>query len=330
MSDLAERDRSITETADRFSDDERHELETYRTAFAAIRDVCARAGQGDLEARVPILDGDGEIHAVRDSVNHLLDLTDAFVREAGASLQAASEGRLHRAFLPNGMLGSFREGARTVDQARLALKESSVRLDDAKARRLTLADEFQSVVLSATEEVVSATEQVASASTELVATAASLTKSAGAAMLEVDQAAGTIATLDDTSQRIRQVVTLINQVAGQTRLLALNATIEATRAGEAGKGFTVVANEVKELAGQTSAATARIEQEVAAVQAAAAQSGKVLKGIARTVRDMHAQVLEIAAAVDGAQDSSVDFAGLSELAELLRRDVMSFLDDLRG
>ena len=48
---------------------------------------------------------------------------------------------------------------------------------------------------------------------------------------------------------------LIQAVADQTKLLALNATIEAARAGEAGKGFGVVANEVKDLAAQTAAAT---------------------------------------------------------------------------
>ncbi len=321
MTDLAELTHSNaaeTKTVDL----DRSELDAYRAAFAAITAVCASAGKGDLEARVPILVGGAEIDAVRNSLNHLLDLTDAFVREAGASLQAASEGRFHRAFLPNGMLGSFREGARTVDRARMAIKDSGVRLADAEQRRQALADEFQSVVLAATE-------QVASASTELGATAAGLTRSAGAAVHEVDQAAGTIATLDESSQRIRQVVTLINQVAAQTRLLALNATIEAARAGEAGKGFAVVAHEVKELAGQTAAATERIEQEVGAVQAAASQSGLVLEGIARTVRDMHGQVLDIAAAVDGARDGGNDFTGLSQLAELLRHEVTSFLDDLR-
>ena len=67
---------------------ERAELEAYRTAFAAISEVCLQAGAGDLEARVPILDGGDDIAVVRNAINRLLDLTDAFVREAAASLLA--------------------------------------------------------------------------------------------------------------------------------------------------------------------------------------------------------------------------------------------------
>jgi len=221
------------------------------------------------------------------------------------------------------MHGSFRHGARTVNDARTAIRESSVRLEQAGQQRLQLAGEFQ-------REVLSATEQVAAASVELGATAAGLTRSAEASVAEADHAHGTIKTLGESTQRIRQVATLINQVAAQTRLLALNATIEAARAGDAGRGFAVVAHEVKELAGQTANATRRIEDEIAAVQAAATQSSDVLEGIARTVRDMHVQVLGIAAAVDGHNaGGGSDMTGLAQLAELLRGEVTSFLEELR-
>jgi methyl-accepting chemotaxis protein len=59
-------------------------------------------------------------------------------------------------------------------------------------------------------------------------------------------------------EKVGTVAKQIDTIAKQTNLLALNATIEAARAGDAGRGFAVVAGEVKNLSGQTAAATADI------------------------------------------------------------------------
>jgi methyl-accepting chemotaxis protein len=302
--------------------DERVELEHYRAAFAHLTRVATAASQGDLEVRLPVLEGGDRFAEVRHAINHLLDMTDAFVREAAGSLQAASEGRFHRAFLPNGMLGSFRTSASTVNSARASMARAAAELAEEHHRRTILAEDFQSAVMTASEHV-------AASSTELGATASYLTASATAAVDEATRASSTIATLDQSAARIRQVAALIRQVAAQSRLLALNATIEAARAGEAGRGFAVVATEVKQLAEQTGSATEQIEAEVAAVQAAALGSRTVLDGIAGTVADMHQQVIAIANAVDGGGDRG-DYSGLSQLAELLQREVSSFLAELRG
>lgn len=63
----------------------------------------------------------------------------------------------------------------------------------------------------------------------------------------------------ESSRRIGQISATIQGIAGQTNLLALNATIEAARAGEAGRGFSVVAQEVKALAGRAREAAQQID-----------------------------------------------------------------------
>lgn len=299
------------------------DLTSYREAFASIADVCARVARGDLEARVPLLDGGDEVSAVRNSLNGMLDLTDAFVREAGASLNAASEGRFHRKFLSRGMLGSFRDGAERVDEARGAMLEAATQIGATESDRLRLADEFENVVLAASE-------QVAAASTELGATAATVAESAQASVEEAGRAASTVSSLTSSSERMRSVVSVIDRVANQTHLLALNATIEAARAGEAGRGFAVVATEVKTLANETASATATINDEIEAVLAAAVAASGVIDGIAQTVREMYDNVVAIAEAVGGRVGTSdMTDAGLSQLAEMLRTEVTGFLAALR-
>ncbi|MGL4522877.1 MAG: methyl-accepting chemotaxis protein [Bacilli bacterium] len=61
----------------------------------------------------------------------------------------------------------------------------------------------------------------------------------------------TIGEMKDNIQKVNDITSLINNIAGQTNLLALNAAIEASRAGEAGKGFSVVATEIRKLSEQT-------------------------------------------------------------------------------
>lgn len=75
-----------------------------------------------------------------------------------------------------------------------------------------------------------------------------------------------VANLGAASQRIGEIVKVIQTIAAQTNLLALNATIEAARAGDAGRGFAVVAGEVKQLANETAQATVDVSSTISEIQ----------------------------------------------------------------
>jgi len=76
---------------------------------------------------------------------------------------------------------------------------------------------------------------------------------------KVDAIARTILSLNEQTQRIGEITSVVGGIARQLRLLSLNAAIEATRAGEAGLGFAVVAVEVKQLAEQSQASTEQVQ-----------------------------------------------------------------------
>lgn len=297
--------------------------------LAEVARVCQAVRSGDFEARmgsVPGLETRPELAAIRAELNGMIDRTDAFIREAVASLQAAGEGRLHRRFLPTGMTGSFRSGAAAINEAREAMARAADEVERSRVARQEMADRLEATVLAVAENV-------ATASTELGASASGLAHSVDNAVTEADSARATVGQLEASALEIEQVVTLINQVAARTRLLALNATIEAARAGEKGKGFAVVASEVKNLADQTSEATAQIVEQISNAQSATRHSTEVMHRIAETIREMDDMVDGINVAVDGTAgrtDGRDDYPiGLSQMAELLVAEVSGFLGSMR-
>jgi len=104
--------------------------------------------------------------------------------------------------------------------------------------------------------------------------------------------------LSDSTQRISEVVTLIEEIASQTNLLALNATIEAASAGEAGKGFAVVANEIKNLANQTSDATKKIINQVTDIQEEVGKSVSYINNMFKDIETINYVNTDIASAIE--------------------------------
>lgn len=101
----------------------------------------------------------------------------------------------------------------------------------------------------------------------------------------VDQSSYVINKLDERTEQIGKILTVIDDVTRQTNLLALNAAILAAQAGNEGKGFAVVADEIKSLADRTSTSTKDISQLILDVQAEAKDAVVSVKEGAKSVEE---------------------------------------------
>jgi methyl-accepting chemotaxis protein len=103
---------------------------------------------------------------------------------------------------------------------------------------------------------------------------------------EISVVAETINSLGETSKEIGNILELISGISQQTNLLALNAAIEAARAGESGRGFSVVADEIRSLAEESSMATEKIDKLIKEIQSGVSNAVEKMLGSEDIVNQM--------------------------------------------
>jgi methyl-accepting chemotaxis protein len=306
---------------------------TARRCVLGISRVARATAKGDLEPRLIGIRESGELGEISNAINALIDATDAFVREAGAAMDHARQGKFYRRVLERGMLGSFRRSAAIINGANAAMQEKLVDnrklaisfqgevssvvaavADSALSMRgnaeslVKIAEDTQQrsmAVSAASEQATTNVQTVASAAEELSASIREISARVGEAASIATKAAGeaqavdaTVTSLAAATARIGEFATLIRKIAEQTNLLALNATIEAARAGDSGKGFAVVASEVKNLANQTAKATEDISGQIDAITRSTNDAVAAIRGIAQTVAKVNHATTAIAGAVE--------------------------------
>ena len=163
-------------------------------------------------------------------------------------------------------------------------------------------------------DIIRAADRDRGASEALLGSVARLSESASEAVRVAEEAvaqtsamAEEVRTLEASSSAVGDVIRVISSIADQTNLLALNATIEAARAGQAGRGFAVVATEVKDLAGGTSTATSRVEQQVADIQANTAAVSRGIESVSTTIRRMDEVQARIGEVLDEQREMARSF-----------------------
>lgn len=214
------------------------------TGISAVLRAVRAMGQGDLTvaAQVESRDELGAMARATDTARE--EMRDVIEQVSRASASVATSGA-------------------ELGQVSTRLSHGAAAAADQLAATTTATRE----VSERMETVSTGTDEMSAAIQAITVGAAEASSIASSAVDVADRTRATIAQLGESSAQIGEVVRSITSIADQTNLLSLNATIEAARAGEAGKGFGVVANEVKELARETAAATEDIGRRVETIQA---------------------------------------------------------------
>lgn len=300
-------------------------LLVYRSIQRPLRDlrqVINNVGQdSDLRLRVKIT-GNDEIAEAAESFNQTISRVQAFFVELG--------GAVH-------MLASASEQMSSVS----AQVSDTAFAQEQQANLIATAINQMSAAIQEVAASAQATSVQAADADNKTRLGHSKVSQNVRAIRQLSDAIGNASVvingLNDETDKISQVLLVIQNIAAQTNLLALNAAIEAARAGEAGRGFAVVADEVRTLATNTQKATESIRNMIDTLQGAAKEAVNAMTQSQQYAGDsvQNAQqagdvLEEIRSSVGTIVDMNVQISAATEQQTVVAEDVNKNITEFSG
>jgi len=293
-----------------------------------IQAIVDAALAGDLSRRIELSGKEGFFRELSTGINELLGTLSQVFGEIADVMGTLAKGDMSLG-MEGDYSGMFSDVKNDINETRNNLADIVLKLRDSADQINTSSEEItagNTSLSNRTEQQASALEETASSMEELtstvrnnadnaqlanqVAVTAKQTAERGGEV--VGNAVQAMSEINTASNKIAEIITVIDEIAFQTNLLALNASVEAARAGEQGRGFAVVATEVRNLAGRSATSAKEIkdliQDSVEKVKIGADlvnESGETLGEIVEGVKKVGDIISEIAAA-SKEQSSGID------------------------
>ena len=249
FNNLIEQVKKSLQTQQNIAEEQRQEKDKLETAIYTLLDEVSDATDGDLTVRANL--DSMELSTVADLFNAIItNLQDIAIEAKQSSNQVGFSLKENESAIRTLAEQAIAEAQETrdtllsVEQMSLSIKAVADNANQAEK----IADDTYSTVVNSTNNMDLTVNSILDLRTTVGETAKKMKR------------------LGESSQKISQAVSFIEEIALKTNVLAINASVEAGKAGEYGEGFTIVAEQVGALAEQSAAATKEIAKIVAAIQ----------------------------------------------------------------
>lgn len=287
-----------------------------------LNTAAGKIAEGELDVTISSTSRD-EVGTLADSFRKTVQRLQTYIiyiDEIAAVLAQMGEGNLAIS-LQQEYAGEFRklkEGLQTIAGTLSGdIYRIKIAAEQVSSGAVQVSEGAQVLSQGATEQSVSIEElskvmidmlQYANENERLAAEASEMTSAAGVGLEANSRQMQTmVKAMEDISTNadaITAIIKTINEIAMQTNILSLNASIEAARAGEAGKGFTIVAEEVKNLAGKSMEAATEIEELVAGTVESINKGAKIAVDTEQSITTTVTKAQQVAGMVDSIKVTS--------------------------